>query len=110
MHYGISIKLYEQEKFFGPGVARLLRLVEQKASLRKAVAEMNMAYSKAWRMIKTAEDALGFALLATQTGGKNGGGASLTPEAQAFLEKYDAFCQKIIAAADGLYAQYFGGE
>ena len=109
IRYGFLLRLYRgEEKFFGPGVARLLSLVEQKGSLRMAALDMGMAYSKAWRMTKTAEAALHFPLLSSRTGGKHGGGASLTPEGAAFLRKYLAFEQSLEAAADKLFSSLFG--
>ena len=107
IRYGLRLSLYKSEKFFGPGVASLLRLVCQKGSLRMAAQEMGMAYSKAWRVIKTASTELGFPLLASQTGGKHGGGAQLTPEGQAFLERYTAMDEALQAQAKILFAKYF---
>ena len=46
------------ERCFGPGVAALLEGVEEKRSLRAAAISMEMAYSKAWRILRRAEDAL----------------------------------------------------
>lgn len=109
IHYGFALRLYRgEEKFFGPGVARLLSLVEQKGSLRKAALGMGMAYSKAWRMVRAAENILGFPLLLSCAGGKNGGGAVLTPDGRAFLAKYLAFEQALQKSADQLFASSFG--
>ena len=47
-------------KFFGEGPCRLLRYVEKTGSLRAAALEMEMAYSKASRLLKQAEANLGF--------------------------------------------------
>ena len=79
------------EKFFGEGPCRLLRLVEETGSLRCAAASMEMAYSKALKLIKQAEGALGFPLTQRTAGGKDGGGSTLTPEGRAFLRKYEAY-------------------
>ena len=77
----LAIRVFAGDtKAFGPGIAMLLRHVDALHSLRKAAAEMGMAYSKAWRITKESEAALGFALLDSSTGGKHGGGAHLTPE------------------------------
>ena len=67
------------EKFFGEGPARLLRGVEAHGSLRAAALSMEMAYTKALKLMKNAETALGFPLIARVTGGKSGGGSTLTP-------------------------------
>ena len=78
------------EKFFGEGPCRLLRLVEQTGSLRCAAMEMGMAYSKAMKLLKQAEAALGYPLTQRCAVGNDGGGSTLTPEGQAWLQKYEA--------------------
>ena len=77
----LTVRLYsdDDERCFGPGIATLLHRVDEHRSLRAAAASMGMAYSKAWRIVRTAESVFGCKMLATSTGGKNGGGASLTP-------------------------------
>ena len=85
------------EKSFGPGVAELLRRVKEERSLRAAAISMAMAYSKAWTVIKNAEATLGFPLLVSTTGGKNGGGATLSPKAEALLSAYDEYCTALRA-------------
>ncbi len=105
--YGLHIRFYGSEKFFGHGMARLLTLVQEQHSLRKAAAQMRMAYSKAWRMVQTAEAELGASLLVTQTGGKDGGGATLTPFAQDFLQRYQAFEKAVDAEAHRLFETMF---
>ena len=69
-----TVRIYGEEKCFGPGVADLLERVDRLKSLRKATIEMDMAYSKAWKIVKVAETNLGFQLLKSVTGGKGGGG------------------------------------
>ena len=51
------------EKFFGEGPARLLRRVEEYGSLRAAAISMEMAYTKALKLMKQAEAALGYPLI-----------------------------------------------
>ena len=58
---------------YGPGTQRLLVLVVQTGSLHQAAKQMGMAYSKAWRIVKDAEDHFGFKLLERQIGGVGGG-------------------------------------
>ena len=56
---------------------------------------MGMAYSKAWTILRAAETGLGFKLLNSTTGGKHGGGATLTPEAEAILAAYERYCANV---------------
>lgn len=95
------------EKFFGEGPCRLLRLVEETGSLRCAAASMEMAYSKALKLIKQAEFALGFPLTQRSVGGKDGGGSTLTPKGKAFLAQYEAFRDACVQSNQALYDKYF---
>ena len=62
--------LQNGQRFFGPGVAELLERVREHRSLRAAAASMEMAYSKAWRIIHEAEEGFGFRLLDSTIGGR----------------------------------------
>ena len=70
LRYGMSIKLYGEDKAFGPGIAELLRNVEKEGSLQGAAQSMNMAYSKAWKILKGAEKEWGLSLTDRETGGR----------------------------------------
>lgn len=97
----VTLRLLDDEgqRRFGPGVAALLEEVREKRSLRAAAASMGMAYSKAWRIVRTAEDALGYKLLSSTIGGRHGGGAALTEEAEALLSAYQALREEVAAFA-----------
>ena len=71
--------------YFGRGVADLLHGVEQYHSLNLSAKHMGMAYSKAWRIVKLAEETLGIQLLYRM--GKNG--SRLTKEGARLLEVYE---------------------
>ena len=107
MTYNLSCRLFTDAKCFGPGVAQLLYAVQELHSLRAAALSMDMAYSKAWTIIKNSEKALGFSLLDSTTGGKGGGGAALTPEGARLLRAYDTFCSRLHDAADELFQEEF---
>ncbi len=94
------------EKFFGEGPARLLHGIEESGSLRAAAMSMGMAYTKALRIMKHAEAALGFALTTRTAGGRDGGGSRLTAEGRAWLEKYEA-CRDACAASDQTLVRRF---
>ena len=95
------------EKFFGEGPARLLHSVAECGSLRAAAMSMDMAYTKALKLIRNAERALGFALISRTTGGKDGGGSSLTPEGKEWLERYEAYRDACKASNAKLYLEFF---
>lgn len=103
----VTVRLYTDRKCFGPGIAALLRRVERHRSLRAAAMDMDMAYSKAWSILREAEQGLGFKLLHTTTGGKNGGGAALTAEGARMLEAYERFEAELKAEAEALFTEHF---
>ena len=107
LHPVISIRAFNEKKCFGPGIAELLRKVDEYHSLRAASKAMEMAYSKAWSIINNSENNLGFSLLNSSTGGKNGGGAVLTDKGRKLLEAYERYCQEIREFADSSFEKEF---
>lgn len=97
----------EGEKFFGEGPCRLLHGVEETGSLRGAAQSMGMAYTKALKLVKRAEKALGFALTARTAGGRDGGGSCLTPEGKEWLSRYEAYRDACVEANRELYRAFF---
>ena len=95
------------EKFFGEGPAQLLRGVEKTGSLRVAAMSMQMAYTKALKLIRNAENALQFPLILRSTGGKDGGGSQLTAQGLAWLQRYEAYRDACKQANEALYLEYF---
>lgn len=110
LHLKLTIRLYtdDNRRCFGPGIATLLERVREHRSLRAAASSMEMAYSKAWRIIRNAEEALDCRLLESTIGGKHGGGAVLTAEAEGLLESYQALQREVEACAREGFAVRFG--
>ena len=107
MKESVRLTIKEGDKFFGPGIAALLHLVDEHGSIQAACAVMDMSYSKAWKIIKRADQALGFPLLLSKNGGKEGGRSSLTEEGRRFLQCYDQMDEKLCAEADRLLHECF---
>lgn len=95
------------QKFFGEGPCRLLHAVEENGSLRAAAASMDMAYTKALKILKHAENVLGFPLTIRVTGGRDGGGSSLTPEGKEWMNRYESYRDACIRANLRLYLEFF---
>ena len=99
--------LTNEDRIFGPGVAELLERVREHHSLRSAAASMEMAYSKAWRIVRAAEEGMGCKLLSSSTGGRHGGGAVLTPEGERILNAYERFAADINAYSQERFQENF---
>ena len=109
LHLKVTRRLYSDDgqRCFGPGIATLLERVREHHSLRAGAASMEMAYSKAWRIIRTAEGVFGCKLLSSTIGGPHGGGAVLTPEAEQLLAAYESYCADVTAYAQGKFEEAF---
>lgn len=85
------------EKFFGPGPAQLLSLIDEKGSIAKAAKQMGMSYKKAWDMVQKLNTKGSSPFVIPQKGGKKGGGAELTDSGKAIIEKYNELLIKLDA-------------
>ena len=103
LSYRNTVRLFAGEKCFGPGVAELLRRVRELHSLRAAAMSMNMAYSKAWNVLRLNESEFGIKFI-----NRNGAhGSELTPEGRAFLEHYQEMELAAERAAQQVFDKYF---
>ena len=93
---------------FGSGVRELLLRTETTGSLHRAAAEMDMAYSKAWTIVRRAEEHLGVALLARRVGGAGGGGSTLSEPGRRIVDAFGALTDEVDAQLAALYARHFG--
>ena len=84
MRYKLKIQIGNNEPNFGKGVVELLELCDKYGSLSKAYKEMGMSNSKAWKIIKRAQEDLGYELVHTTSGGSLGGGSQLTLEGKKY--------------------------
>ncbi|KAF0144432.1 MAG: formylmethanofuran dehydrogenase subunit E [Nitrospirae bacterium] len=111
-HNGLKIKSklwieVEGEPVFGRGRRFLLEAIDKHGSLNQAAKEISISYKRAWSYIKAMEERLGVSLVERKTGGKNGGGATLTNEAKEFLKKYEALENGIKEIVDEKFKRIF---
>jgi molybdate transport system regulatory protein len=108
MKISYKIWLDNNGKAFGDGPYELLSLVGETKSLHQAAKQMGMAYSKAWQLIQTLEERLGFPLLERRVGGEFGGGSKITPEAKKLMNNYERFHRDVKGAIEKIYRKHFG--
>lgn len=93
----------ESDSAFGHGVADLCLGVRETGSLYAAAKRMGMAYSKAWRVLGSTEEALGIKLL-ERDGAR---GSTLTPEGNRMLDAYCEIDQRLSEEANALFGELF---
>ena len=72
----------------GPGKIQLLENIEACGSISAAGRAMDMSYKRAWDLVDEINRICRQAAVARQTGGKNGGGAVLTPFGTSLIARY----------------------
>ena len=72
----------------GPGKITLLERVQATGSISAAGRELKMSYRRAWQLVAEMNAIFGRPLVDAKTGGKNGGGAALTPFGRDVVEHY----------------------
>lgn len=107
MRIGYKVWLDNNGKAFGDGPYTLLRRVEKMGSLHQAAKQMGMSYSKAWRLIRTLEERLGFTLLERKVGGLSGGGSRVTPQGKDLMNHYERFRRNVEKGLEKIYHKYF---
>jgi molybdate transport system regulatory protein len=108
MKIAYKVWLDKDGKAFGDGPYELLRRVEKTKSLHQAANQMRMSYSKAWRLIRTLEERLGFVLLERKTGGPSGGGSKVTPQGKDLMNHYERFRRDVEKGLEKIYKKHFG--
>jgi len=110
MKISYKIWLDNNGKAFGDGPYELLSRVGETKSLHQAANQMGMAYSKAWRLIRTLEKRLGFPLLERRVGGEFGGGSQVTPQAKKLMNQYEKFRRDVKEALERIYQKHFSSS
>ncbi len=90
---------FDSRPSFGPGKASLLETIATEGSIRKAAARLGMSYRRAWLLVKAMEKSLGTPVLAAATGGRKGGGATLTKAGREIVARYRKVESKAARAA-----------
>ena len=108
MKVACKIWLDHNGKAFGEGPYELLKRVKKTNSLNEAAHQMDMSYSKAWKLIQSMEKRLGFSLLDKKVGGLSGGGSQVTLKGKELMKRYERFEVDAMRAIEKAYQKHFG--
>lgn len=107
INFTIKTIVFNKDPAFGKGVARIMSLVKETSRLSEAYKIMGLSSSKGWKIIKRAEEDLGFQLFNTVVGGKDGGHSTLSVEGEEFLKRYNSFIDELDEASNKIFIKYF---
>ena len=103
----VKLTLHAGERFFGPGVCELLERIRETGSIQAAAAQMEMSYTKAWRILNRAEREMGVQLITRMCGGKKGGSSTLTEAGARAVRDFREMEGRLSEAANGLLKEYY---
>lgn len=72
----------------GPGKITLLEAIRETGSISAAARSLGMSYRRAWLLVEQINEALHEPAVSAATGGRQGGGASLTPVGERIIDLY----------------------
>ncbi len=85
----LSVRIdLDTEGRIGPGKIQLLENIHTCGSISAAGRAMDMSYKRAWDLVDEINKICGRVAVQRQTGGKHGGGATLTPFGMSLIERY----------------------
>ncbi len=90
----------------GPGKAELISRIESSGSISAAAREMGMSYRRAWMLVEAINASFKQPVVITATGGKRGGGASVTEFGRELVAQFHAMETKASSAIAGDIAQF----
>jgi len=91
LHYKIWMSDKDEKGILGDGKWQILKLIEEKGSIKAACDELGYTYRRTWGNLKKIEQFFGFPLLEKQRGGSDGGRTRLTPEGKKLVKAFDHF-------------------
>jgi molybdate transport system regulatory protein len=80
--------------FLGEGRIALLLAIEEYGSISKAARSMNMSYLKAWKLIDSMNSVSDTPVVIRASGGKGGGGTTLTSYGKKAISLYNELNKK----------------
>ena len=90
----------------GPGKAALIERIAASGSISAAARDMGMSYRRAWQLVEAINASFAEPVVVTATGGKRGGGASVTTFGRYLVARFHAMEDKGSAAIADELAQF----
>ena len=86
----------------------LLEAIDAHGSLSRAAEALDIPYRTAWERVKVTEGEIGFRLLESESGGLEGGGSRLTPQARDLCRRFRRVSGGIQEVVSRRFAAEFG--
>lgn len=84
----IRVRFLHPSGAIGPGKIALLEAIDRTGSISAAARALGMTFRRAWFLVETMNSAFRDPVVKTSVGGREGGGAGLTPLGQEVVARY----------------------
>lgn len=84
----IRVRFLHPSGAIGPGKIALLEAIDRTGSISAAARSLGMTFRRAWFLVETMNTAFREPVVRTSVGGREGGGAGLTPLGQEVITRY----------------------
>jgi len=86
--------------WIGPGKVALLEAINETGSITSSAKKLGMSYRRAWLLIEETNSCLVRPAVVTATGGRHGGGTTLTPVGVQLVRRYRALERRTALAVN----------
>ena len=88
MNCTVKLIVGNKDLCIGPGLIALLEQIADSSSVMEAAERMEISYSKAWKLIREAEESLECKLVIRKSGGPGGGQAEVSEEGKSLIMNF----------------------
>jgi molybdate transport system regulatory protein len=107
LQYQLNLESVDKKKILDHEGFNLLLAIDKLNSIAAAADKMNISYRKAWEIIRSVENELGFQLVIKQRGGSDGGNTVMSPEGRDLLEAFKELCQQFDSSVSDITRKFF---
>ena len=90
---------FAANSWIGPGKIELLEAIRRHGSLTRAARSLGMSYRRAWLLIESLNSYFQESVTQATTGGKGGGGVTITRFGESLIKSYRELSRDIAIAA-----------
>lgn len=105
-----KVQIVNNEVFFGPGLVKVLKEINDAGSVKEASRITGISYSKIWKIIRTAEKEVGFDLVVRSRGGALGGVAHTTKQCDEMIKLYEKLSNDVSNYAKKQFGKIFNNK
>ena len=92
------IGFYFGEEKLGPGKIALLQAIDETGSISAAARQQGLGYRQAWERVESLNRCFREPVVVAASGGRSGGGATLTPFGEELVTRFEQMEKRALAA------------